>query len=198
MNPQMRQLGAEIAVGLVVCFAAAELVLAPARRDLRAAQASVASLVPTSAGMNGPSAEDIAKLQSDNARVRDEIDSRSAASRDEAALFSEIMAIADRNRLRLEQFQPNAHAASTGERAPGAARDAVASYTLSLSGSFPSVVRFMDDLRACRVFVSTRTVRIAPIDGNGSGIVRADVNADFFSFDTAAPTGDATSQEVRP
>jgi hypothetical protein len=194
----MRQLGAEIAVGLVVCFAAAELMLAPARRDLRAAQASVASLIPTSAGTSGPSAEDIAKLQSDNASVRHEIESRSAASRDEAALFSEIMAIADRNRLRLEQFQHNAQAASTGERAAGAARDSVASYTISLSGSFPSVVRFMDDLRACSVFVSTRTVRIAPVDGNGSGIVRADVSADFFSFDTTAPTIDATSQEVRP
>lgn len=198
MNPQVRQSAAEIVVGLVVCFAAAELLLAPARRELREAEASVASLMPTSAATSGPTLEDIRRLQASNARTRDEIQTRSAASRDEAALFAEIMTIADRNRLRLEQFQPSMQAAASTERDASQARDSVSSYTISLSGGFPGVVRFMDDLRASNVFVSARTVRIAPADSDGSGIVRADIGADFYSFSTTAPAGEPSGQEVRP
>ena len=198
MNPQVRQSAAEIVVGLVVCFAAAELLLAPARRELRQAEASVASLMPAAAATSGPTAEDIKRLQSNNARTREEIQVRSAASRDAAALFAEIMGIADRNRLRLEQFQPNAQAATSTEREQGGSRDTVASYMISLSGGFPGVVRFMDDLRASNVFVSTRSVRIAPADSDGSGVVRADISADFYSFSAAAPTSESTAPEVRP
>lgn len=194
----MRQSAAEIVVGLVVCFAAAELLLAPARRDLREAQASVASVMPSSVATNGPTVDDIRRLQANNARTREEIQVRSAASRDEAALFAAIMAIADRNRLRLEQFQPSALAGSATERDQSSARDSVASYTISLSGGFPGVVRFMDDLRTSNVFVSTRTVRIAPADGDGSGLVRADIGADFYSFGAGAPIGESAGAEVRP
>lgn len=182
MTPQSRQCLAEVIVGLVVCFAAAEIVLAPARRELRDAQSAVAGIIPASTASDAPSSDDVARLVRANAVAIEEIQVRSAASRDEAALFAEVLSIADRHRLRLEQFQPVAGAAPAPDAAHVRAKDAVASYSISLSGGFPGVVRFLDDLRGSRVFVSTRTVRVAPAGSAADGVVRAEIAADFFAI----------------
>lgn len=206
MSPHIRQCLAEVFVGLVVCFAAAELLLAPARKQLREAQASVASLLPAAVTSNAPTPDDVSRLVQSNASLREEIDVRSAASRDEAALFSEVMAIAGRHRVQLDQFQPATGRLAQPTAQPASAstpasRDSVASYSISLNGAFPGVVRFLDELRASRVFVSTRTVRITPVESEANGLVRADIIADFFAFSTSgeAPTSDAPAQtEARP
>lgn len=202
MNVQYRQTAAEIAIGLVVCFAAAELLLLPARRELREQRASIAGLVPASSAVKPPEEDDIARLAQANDVGRREIVLRSAATKDEASLFAEIMAIADRQRIRLDQFEPAAAitpvAAVAGQREQSTRPDAVVTYTVSLSGGYGGVVRFLDELRRSNVFVNIRSVRIGPVDADPTNGVRADLSVEFYGFevpggaeghDTTSPAG---------
>lgn len=206
MNPNTRQIAAEIVIGLVICFAAAELLLLPARRELREQRASIAGMVPTTSAVLAPGEKEIAHLKASNDRGRREIVLRSAASKDEAALFAEIMAIAERQRIRVEQFEPSTVAPGTSANPqPGpdgdesSRPDTIAAYNINLSGGYSGVVRFLDELRHSPVFVNPRTVRIVPIDGDNRGGVHAELLVEFYGFDVPSEDPSARlSPEVRP
>ncbi|HEX8877862.1 MAG TPA: hypothetical protein VF777_14020 [Phycisphaerales bacterium] len=207
MNPNTRQIAAEIVIGLVICFAAAEFLLLPARRELREQRASIAGMVPTTSALLAPGEKEISHLKAANDRGRREIVLRSAASKDEAALFAEIMAIAERQRIRVEQFEPSTAAPGTASANPqplpggedGSRPDIIAAYNINLSGGYSGVVRFLDELRHSPVFVNPRTVRIAPIDGDNRGGVHAELLVEFYGFDVRSEDPSARpSPEVRP
>lgn len=206
MNPQTRHTVAEIAIGLVICFAAAELLLLPARRELREQRASIAGMMPASSSVRAPDERDVARLAEANERGRREIVLRSAASKDEAALFAEIMAIADRQRIRVDQFEPGSAGAGagSGSKPPGqpeepARPDTVATYNVSLSGGYAGIVRFLDELRRSMVFVNARSVRIAPADTDAANGVRAELMVEFYGFNVPSENPDAIARpEVTP
>lgn len=206
MNPQTRQTVAEIAIGLVICFAAAEFLLLPARRELREQRAAIAGMLPASSSVKAPDERDVARLAEANERGRREIVLRSAASKDEAALFAEIMAIADRHGIRVDEFEPGSAGAGAGTnvRAPmppdeQARPDIVATYNVSLSGGYAGIVRFLDELRRSMVFVNARSVRITPMDAEGANGVRADLLVEFYGFNVPTDHGDGSAHpEVVP
>lgn len=204
MNPQNRQTVAEIAIGLVICFAAAELLLLPARRELREQRAAIAGMLPASSSVKAPEERDVARLAEANERGRREIVLRSAASKDEAALFAEIMAIADRQRIRVDQFEPGSAGAASSAKSSGqsdeqARPDIVATYNVSLSGGYAGIVRFLDELRRSKVFVNARSARISPTDTDSTNSVRAELLVEFYGFNIPTDDGDASAHpEVTP
>lgn len=116
------------------------------------------------------------------------------------------MAIADRQRIRVDQFEPgvSGHGAGSGSKATPqpdepVRPDTVAIYNVSLSGGYAGIVRFLDELRRSLVFVNAKSIRIAPADLDAANGVRAELLVEFYGFNVPGESPDAIiRREVTP
>lgn len=205
MNQELRAGMVPIAIGVAACVVATQLLLMPARRALEQARAEHAAMT---ASDSTPQSDDATRRAEELSRVNAETEERvrraSAAARDESALFAIVMDLAERDSMQVEQFQPIqtplVKPVAPGQPEPPKA-DVVTSYSLTMTGGFFGVVRFLDGLCSAETFHRVRGVRIVPLGGNdtpgAARPVRAELTLDFFAFSTRANER-VTRAEVAP
>lgn len=205
MNVFNRSMIAELVIGVMLCIACAHVLLSPAHRELRLARERAEQAATTvSAGLNPRKA---GAVEQENTLRRAEMERRSFPARDEAALFGTIVGLAEAQGLRVDQFQPSesradaritaSETSATEPNVPATSGDTLITYSISLSGPYPGVVRFLDSLRRSATFCSTKSVRVFAGDAKESGTIRAELVTDFFALPAPGTPRQALLQASR-
>lgn len=200
-----RKAFAEMAIGLMVCGAVHMFLIAPQNARLARLQAEVDSIATAPGAAPALSAEQLDRLTRSAAEWADEVTRLSDAAQSETRLFTEIMTLAERSGVRIDQLQPTGqpagHAAAPPEQhaaaAPDAAQPASAEpvppkqgavgYTMVVSSSYVELIGFLAALPRQIGFTVVRSVRLEPLEasdrGTATDLVRAEVQTEHYWFD---------------
>ncbi|MCE2967536.1 MAG: hypothetical protein ACK55O_11500 [Phycisphaerales bacterium] len=193
MNPnQLRPLIPEF------CIAAALLsglwlgVLAPRERELaeqRRAEDDVRQRVSAVTTHPGRLDEKNRELNALGDRVI-QLERRAAMLADESEAFTQFMSLGERLGVRIDQVTPTTPAVPTGAAssasdpaaagADSAPKDRRLGFDMSIRGSFPAVVAFVEALQRDLGFVHIRMLRVSPPVEAGSTVVTAEIGCDVL------------------
>lgn len=206
MNRPVRRLCAEGAIALGVCAAAYAAVVRPVERELAEVSAKYLTLVSQGTRPIGDySPAQLETVRVETLRRSTELVRHGESVRDESLMFAEVMALASRHDVRVDQVRP---AATARDPQPAAAvnavsaataipRDTKAAYTLSVAGTYAGLAAFIEGLSAGSGFSVVNSVRLTPDDGDRHHPIAAQIDADRYAFDLssipAGPTADAAS-----
>ena len=131
------------------------------------------------------------KLVESATLFRQGIQQRSEPARSEPAMFSALMAAAEKSGVRIDQLQPvqtrSAPKADAPMPLPG---DARRGYTITAIGSYGGVASFLRLLQTDLGLTALKSIRLSPEAIAGSARVNVTIDTEHFAFDlsSAAPT----------
>lgn len=197
-----RGIGAELAVGLLLCGGAYFFFVAPVAEEARQVRSKAEALVAQGIGADDqhssrPSLSEFRRCAADVALEAKELHERGRDALDEVQVLSTITAMARENGLTLEQLQPNVPASSgrPGEGAAGTLKgagaqadqpqpdDRMTEYTLTVRGEYGRLPKFVQELTAKYPYMRVQHLRISAADEPGSRDVVAIVTTRHWAFD---------------
>jgi hypothetical protein len=201
MTDPIRQASSHIVIAVCACVGASALVIAPMRRE----SAQIDDLIQErvrEAEAHRRQAEVQGGLIRVAGRARAlgaQIDARSALGADEGRIYAELVRMAAARGVRLQQVDPKrsvlktepCEPANPGQPpVPAAPRaDWRVRCTITVSGSFDAVTRFIDDFNRADWFAEVASALIVPGDEPGDSVV-ASLTTLHYAFDTS-PLADA-------
>lgn len=203
-----RRVVSEFAIGLMVCAAGYYFLVNPARNSAAAIRAQIDQVQKQAAETHGMASltddqtRELKRLTSERAH---EIATRSAPARDEAGMFSAVMDLATRHRVRIDQLQPNGSVAAVTPVAPPMPdpsmpppppppKDAHTGYTLSLVADYGDLTGFANSLQSRLGYTVVRSLRAVPSGDHTPNLVHAVIETEHFAFDLAG----VDAQPVKP
>jgi hypothetical protein len=209
----VRNVSAELVIGVAVCVGAYAVLIEPVERQLdQAARMNSQVEAERRRLEQGTLEPDVARrlLEQWNTRA-ERIEQMGRPARDEATLMALVSDLARAHDVRIEQVQPEAATARAGGAAgpnpagtpgspptaaaggsggapasTGAERDARAGLSMTLVGSFENVVTFLNVLEISGGHARVASVRLTPASEPGAGTVTAVVRTEHFAFGVPA------------
>lgn len=211
-----RALLAECAIAVSVCAAGYIFLVDPVKQDLSRARAQLNAATAEqskNAGSSTLSEAQVADLRAVVADRSGRIAARSAPARDQAALFSSIMALGAEHNVRIDQIQPGV-TSIVGEGAAGAPqprqvfpqpgagatdpgapaeppkpRDVRTTCTLVVQGTFGRLTSFLSALQNDLGYTAITDLRVNPTPESGPETVAATIQTEHFAFDLGPLAG---------
>jgi len=194
VNPQFRRLASEAVIALSLCVGAHFFIVAPAQHEL---VETVSQISKVEAAQRAGEPLSISLTSDQAVRMSEEARQITAAvsrfslpASDDAALFQAVTALAEGNKVRIDQLQPSprvANVTSTVPSDPGLPpppADTSVRCEISAAGEYSSVAAFLADLTHTLGFTSISSVRIEPDPAGGPGGVTARIQTHHHWFDT--------------
>ncbi len=175
-------------IALALCAGAYFVLVDPVQSDLDALRAQQ-SVLPASPAPMLPAPEAAAQLARVSASLG-AIEARSAAVRNEGALFASLSQSAQEAGLTVESVQPvpmaprAAKPAAEGQPAPP--MDQSRGFTMTVHGRYDALARFVRNLPRSAGYAAVRSVRLAPDFVPGSINVRASIQTEHIAMDLAS------------
>ena len=190
-NEQARKLIAQLAIAAAICAGVHAMVASPLRSRALAAETELASFIDQH-DMNAAVLADLPRVvetrQQTDAGVR-RVAARDQPALDESAMFTQVLDLASRAGVSVEQVIPagegrrDVTANAAAKPRPG---DRRIRYTLVGGGSYGATTDFLERLQGDWAYCAVRQCRITPDYKAGSGgAVRFSVLLELFSFDAA-------------
>lgn len=203
-----RRVASEFAIGLMVCAGGYYFLVNPARNQAASIRAQIDQVQKQAAETHGMASltddqtRELTRLTSERAH---EIAARSAPARNEAGMFSAVMDLANRHRVRIDQLQPNGAVAALAPVAvpmpdptmppvPPPPKDAHTGYTLSLVADYSDLTGFVNSLQSRLGYTVVRSLRAVPSGDHTPNLVHAVIETEHFAFDLAG----VDTQPVKP
>lgn len=209
MTPAIKRCLSEFAIGLMVCGAVHYFLIAPAEQEAARLRIEAdAADSPRASGV-AVSAEKLNELAAAAAAELDAVRVRNRIAMDHTELFSTITRLADESRVRLDQLEPaepvmmplapptdgaqSAAGAPPLTPAPVGPSDTMVSATMSVTGAYGGVARFLHALSSDAGFAVVKSVRLEPSEH--PELVRAVIATQHYAFAipntsaNAAPNG---------
>lgn len=211
--PNNRRLACEFLIAAAVCGGAYYFVaesargkIAAVRRDLETAQQHEAAR----AGIGSLTDGQVGELRRTTVERVEDMRTRSAPAKDEAAMFARISGLAATHTVRIEQLnpsqvqvsgvgavapmpgvQPGSPAAAAGLGAgdgPAAvpARDMRIGYTMSVTGTYSDLAEFVGSLADRLGYTVVKSVRLSQPDLRQKDMLRAAIETEHFALDLSA------------
>jgi len=194
-----------IAQGVIAgsaCAGAYALLVQPLERELAKARETLAARQAEANEMEAAREslpQLLRRLDSAEARAK-QIASASVGARDDAAVFSRVMALGDELGVRVDNLEPRAVDRRRRQADEGArAGEGEARFTMAVSGKFSDLLRFLDALPARVGFTRVDGLSVSPHHGAGEGAVIAMIETSHLAFDATpiemAAVEDETGEE---
>lgn len=195
----IRSLGAEAAIGLAVCLGVYFGVVQPLERRTDEAREQAKTLRTQQMQLMNQMTE--AQARAVLAQARDfqrMVAARSKVALTESAMFAEVMDLAERHGVRIDQLQPSAVRAgrpADGESQQG--RESRRCYSMVLSAEYAALAGFLDDLQHAVGFTKLRSVKVS-VDGRpGSRRVLASIESEHLAFAAVQHDQGASAEAAR-
>jgi hypothetical protein len=191
-NQDRRQLVAQAAIGVTLCFGAYMLLADGPRTRLQTARAEVQGLQAQVQGAESMRDRIPAITKSLEAVEREsaQVNQMGKAARDERGLFAALMALAAKHQVRLDELNPTrmgpGGAKETTAKTTGQA-DVAVGYSMVAVGAYENIAGFLAAVSTELGYVAVRTVRLAPEPNDTARLVRATIETEHYSFDVSAP-----------
>lgn len=193
-----RSVLSELVIGVALCVGVYALWIEPIERKLAVAgrlEDEVAAERRRLEGSTLEPAEAKKRLEAWAARAK-QLEALNQAARSEAELVSASAELARRHSVRIDQVQPERVPPEAG--AKGGEHASRLGQSITVSGSYPAVVAFLDGLERDLGLTRIKSVQVSPTGLPGSHEVTAVIRSEHFAFElagvasvvaTAAPEG---------
>lgn len=180
-----RSMMAEGMIIVAVLAAAHMLLVQPAERRAAQAAATLASMRATIA----EASESAASAAAPGSERADRLQEMSERSRDAARVYQTISELGERAGVRIDRVQPTPFVADA-RTARGLAG---VGCSISASGSYESIARFLDALQRDAGFAAPTAVRLAPLVVDGAEMVQASIDTAHRAIDLEAIVAGASA-----
>lgn len=190
-----RGIGAELAIGLLLCGGAYFFFVAPVDAQARLARSRAEAMVAQGIGAEGqqsgrPTLAEFRRCAADVAIEARRMHDLGRDALDEVSVLSTVTDAAHRHELVLEQFQPNqtpvqrrAGATASTPDQPPPPDDRQAEYTFTVRGPYARLPEFIRALADRYPNSSIVHLRVSPVQEPGSGDVSAVITSRHWAFD---------------
>jgi hypothetical protein len=201
-----RQLIAQAAIGLAVTVGGYMALIEPARKQLvQEREAAVAPGQQLKLGENlqremSKMTETMHRLMRENARIAE----LGRPARDERDLFAAVMTLAESCNVRIDELNPAKigprpavlPAAPAAEAQPGlpAPGDVTVGYSMTAIATYDDIARFIKAMRTDLGYSAVRSVRVLPLNNDRVRAVRAVIETEHYSFETATDSADGAAR----
>lgn len=182
---------AQGAIALALCVGGYMVAVDPARQEIvrvKGQTETIAAQLHEAEALR----TDVSRLAAGREKARAEathIEEAGRLARDERELYSALVALAESSGMTVDQLAPAKlpprPAFLPGQPVPADARDVVVAYTITATGSYRSIAQFLRGLRGGMGYTLVRSVRLSPTADEASQVVRAVIETEHYSFDTA-------------
>jgi hypothetical protein len=186
-------------IALALCIGGYMAVVDPPRQQIvrvRGQSETIAAQLKEAEAMRS----DVSRLAAGREKTRAEAAQISRAgrlARDERELYSALVALAESSGMTVDQLAPAKLPARPmtlpGQAEAADARDAVVAYTITATGSYRAIAQFLGGLRGGLGYTLVRSVRLTATADESANMVRAVIETEHYSFDTAPKAAPATT-----
>ena len=186
----VRQIVAEMVIGVAACAGVYLLGVDPAERKLSQVREQIQTLreeIARAQSFTGTPEDAEASLQ----KAREFAAQVARGSRmacSETDMIETIAALARRHGVRIDDLRPAnpRQAARLNTEAKPSPGDRYVAYAFSMTGDFARAAKVLDEAQREMGFAIVQSVKVLPVEGDGETTVRVTVQTEHRAFDTSA------------